>query len=174
MNRIKAVHEFGPVYDQNSRILILGSFPSVKSREQAFYYGHKQNRFWKVTSVLCNENVPETIEDKKAYLLRNGIALWDVIESCTIVGSSDSSIEDVVVNDIKGLLDKTNIREVYLNGNKAASLYRKYIYPVTGIEGIVLPSTSPANATWNTEKLIEKWQVIVPCLKGGNHESNEL
>ena len=174
MNRIKAVHEFGPVYDENSRILILGSFPSVKSREQAFYYGHKQNRFWKVTSALCNESVAETIEEKKAFLLRNRIALWDVIESCTIVGSSDSSIEDVRVNDINGLLGKTDIREIFLNGNKASALYRKYIYPVTGILGITLPSTSPANAAWSTEELIERWRVIVPCLKGDENEGNEL
>jgi len=165
MNRIKVNHEFGPLYDNDSRILILGSFPSVKSRQQAFYYDHKQNRFWKLVSDLLNEEMPMTIEEKKSMLLRNHIALWDVIESCTIIGSSDSSIEDVNVNDVAGLIRKTNIKKIYLNGNKAYDLYQKYLRNETGVEGIKLPSTSPANAACNYAKLRESWNTILEDLK---------
>lgn len=155
------VHSFEPVYDKASEILILGTLPSVKSRENNFYYGHKQNRFWKVLATLLKEPVPDTIEEKKAMLLAHRIALWDVIQSCDIKGSSDSSIKNVQPTDIGMILEKTNITRIYANGNKAGQLYKRYQFPVTGIEAMVLPSTSPANAAWSLERLCEAWQVIL-------------
>lgn len=155
------VHEFQPVWDENSRVLILGTFPSVKSREQHFYYGHPQNRFWKVTAALTKSEVPETIEEKKRLLLKNGIAVWDVIAACEITGSSDSSIRNVKANDIAGLLKKSRIRAVYANGGTAYRLYQKLCFPDTGLEAVSLPSTSPANAAWTLPKLLEAWKVIL-------------
>ena len=155
------VHSFEPVYDKASEILILGTLPYVKSRENNFYYGHKQNRFWKVLATLLKEPVPDTIEEKKAMLLARRIALWDVIQSCDIKGSSDSSIKNVQPTDIGMILEKTNITRIYANGNKAGQLYKRYQFPVTGIEAMVLPSTSPANAAWSLERLCEAWQVIL-------------
>lgn len=155
------VHSFEPVYDKASEILILGTLPSVKSRENNFYYGHKQNRFWKVLATLLKEPVPDTIEEKKAMLLARRIALWDVIQSCDIKGSSDSSIKNVQPTDIGMILEKTNITRIYANGNKAGQLYKRYQFPVTGIEAMVLPSTSPANAAWSLERLCEAWRVIL-------------
>lgn len=155
------VHSFEPVYDKASEILILGTLPSVKSRENNFYYGHKQNRFWKVLATLLKEPVPDTIEEKKAMLLAHRIALWDVIQSCDIKGSSDSSIKNVQPTDIGMILEKTNITRIYANGNKAGQLYKRYQFPVTGIEAMVLPSTSPANAAWSLERLCEAWRVIL-------------
>ena len=141
-------------------MLILGSFPSVKSREEGFFYGHPQNRFWKVTSKVFGEEIPGTVAEKKAFLLRNHIALWDVIGSCEIDGSSDSSIRNVTVNDISVILKTADIRAIYLNGKKADQYYRKYLFPDVKKEGICLPSTSPANAAWNQDRLAEAWQVI--------------
>ena len=166
------VHSFEPVYDKASEILIqigklcaliriLGTLPSVKSRENNFYYGHKQNRFWKVLATLLKEPVPHTIEEKKAMLLAHRIALWDVIQSCDIKGSSDSSIKNVQPTDIGMILEKTNITRIYANGNKAGQLYKRYQFPVTGIEAMVLPSTSPANAAWSLDRLCEAWRVIL-------------
>lgn len=155
------VHSFEPVYDKDSEILILGTLPSVKSRENNFYYGHKQNRFWKVLATLLKEPVPDTIEEKKAMLLAHRIALWDVIQSCDIKGSSDSSIKNVQPTDIGMILKKTNVTQIYANGNKAGQLYKRYQFPVTGIEATVLPSTSPANAAWSLERLCEAWRVIL-------------
>lgn len=155
------VHSFEPVYDKASVILILGTLPSVKSRENNFYYGHKQNRFWKVLATLLKEPVPDTIEEKKAMLLAHRIALWDVIQSCDIKGSSDSSIKNVQPTDIGMILEKTNITRIYANGNKAGQLYKRYQFPVTGIEAMVLPSTSPANAAWSLDRLCEAWRVIL-------------
>lgn len=155
------VHSFEPVYDKASEILILGTLPSVKSRENNFYYGHKQNRFWKVLATLLKEPVPDTIEEKKAMLLAHRIALWDVIQSCDIKGSSDSSIKNVQPTDIGMILEKTNITRIYANGNKAGQLYKRYQFPVTGIEATVLPSTSPANAAWSFDRLCEAWRVIL-------------
>lgn len=154
-------HPIPPVFDKESKILILGSFPSVKSREEGFFYGHPQNRFWKVTALVTGENVPKTVDEKKAFLLRNHIALWDVIGSCEITGSSDSSIRNVKVNDISGILNTANIKAIYLNGGKTYQYYQKYLLPVTGREGICLPSTSPANAAWNIDRLVSAWQVIL-------------
>ena len=155
------VHSFEPVYDKASEILILGTLPSVKSRENNFYYGHKQNRFWKVLATLLKEPVPDTIEEKKAMLLARRIALWDVIQSCDIKGSSDSSIKNVQPTDIGMILEKTNITRIYANGNKAGQLYKRYQFPVTGREATVLPSTSPANAAWSLERLCKAWHVIL-------------
>ena len=155
------VHSFEPVYDRASEILILGTLPSVKSRENNFYYGHKQNRFWKVLATLLKEPVPETIEEKKAMLLAHRIALWDVIQSCDIKGSSDSSIKNVQPTDIGMILEKTNMTQIYANGNKAGQLYKRYQFPITGIEATVLPSTSPANAAWSLARLCEAWKTIL-------------
>ena len=155
------VHSFEPVYDKDSEILILGTLPSVKSRENNFYYGHKQNRFWKVLATLLKEPVPETIEEKKAMLLAHRVALWDVIQSCDIKGSSDSSIKNVQPTDIGMILEKTNMTQIYANGNKAGQLYKRYQFPVTGIEATVLPSTSPANAAWSHARLCEAWKTIL-------------
>lgn len=157
----KQIHPFEPVYDEQSEILILGTFPSVKSRENAFYYGHPQNRFWKVLAALCNEDSPTTIEKKRDFLLRHHIALWDVVKSCEIKGSSDSSIQNVVSNDISALCRETSIRAVYCNGKKAKALFDRYIGKEQQIEATVLPSTSPANAAWNLERLIEEWNIII-------------
>lgn len=153
-------HPIEPVYDSASKILILGSFPSVKSREQCFFYGHKQNRFWKVTAAVFNEELPQTIEEKRAFLLRNQIAVWDVIASCDIVGSSDSSIANVTANDLSRILAAADIRQIFCNGAKSYELYCKYIEPVTGRKAIKLPSTSPANAAKSQEALVKDWQVI--------------
>ena len=154
------VHPIPPLYDKNSRILILGSFPSVKSREINFFYGHPQNRFWKVIARVLSEKTPVTIQEKKTMLLGHNIALWDVIHSCEIEGSADSTIKNVVPNDINNILENSEIKRIYVNGKKAESLYKKYIEKQTGIKAVVLPSTSPANAAWSEEKLYEAWQVI--------------
>ncbi|MDD3403326.1 MAG: DNA-deoxyinosine glycosylase [Hespellia sp.] len=154
-------HEFGPVYDVESKILILGSFPSVKSREVQFYYGHPQNRFWKLLAKLMGEELPLTIPQKKAFLLRNHIALWDVIESCSIRGSSDTSIKDVKVNDFSQILAESSITRIYANGGKAYELYVKYAEPNTGIKAVKLPSTSPANAAWSLQRLENEWRMMI-------------
>ena len=153
-------HPFGPLYDQNSRVLILGSFPSVKSREQNFYYGHPQNRFWKVIAAVFGCPVPQTIEEKKSLILSNRLALWDSIASCEITGSSDASIRNAKANDISIILENSKIERIYCNGRKSHELYRKYIEAQTGREAACLPSTSPANAQWSLEKLINAWSVI--------------
>lgn len=153
-------HEFLPVYDENSRVLVLGSFPSVKSREYGFYYGHPQNRFWKVVAAVTESPVPETIREKKQMLLSKGIAVWDVVESCEIAGSSDSSIRNVVPADIGRILKKSKIRRIYANGTTAKKLYDTWQREACGMEISLLPSTSPANAVWTLEKLIDAWRVI--------------
>lgn len=159
-NRNRVVHTFAPVWDGHSRVLILGSLPSVKSREQGFYYGHPQNRFWKVLAAVTGEEVPKTIEQKKDFLMRQRIALWDVIASCEISGSSDSSIRGVVPADVAGLLQMSAIRKVFVNGAKAGQLYDRYILPDSGIPAVRLPSTSPANAAWSFERLLTQWQRV--------------
>lgn len=150
---------FAPVYSESSRALILGTWPSPKSREMAFYYGHPQNRFWPMMAVLTGEPVParEDIETKKGLILRHGLALWDTLESCTITGASDASIRDVVPNDIASLLAKAPIEAVFCNGATAYRIYTKYLLPVSGIPAVKLPSTSPANAACRPEKLREVW-----------------
>jgi len=153
-------HEFPPLYDENSRILILGSFPSVKSRQQQFYYGHPQNRFWKILAAVTGEEEPRSIPEKRALALKHGIALWDVIESCEIRGSSDSSIRNAIPTDLSRILHTGNISTIYTNGSLANRLYMKYQYPQTGMEAVALPSTSPANAAWSFERLLTCWQQI--------------
>lgn len=154
------LHTIDPVWDKNSKVLILGSFPSVKSREEGFFYGHKQNRFWRVLASVCDCSVPENIEDKKKLLLSNNIAVWDVIHSCDIVGSSDSSIKNVVSNDIGTIIKNSKVERIFTNGKKADELYRKYIERQVGITAVCLPSTSPANAAWTLDKLCAEWQQI--------------
>ena len=153
-------HPFPPLYNKDSKILILGSFPSVKSREQMFFYGHPQNRFWKVVSAVFECDEPETVEDKKQFLLKNGIALWDVIDSCEITGSSDSSIKNVKVNDISEILKIADIRQIFVNGKTAEKYFKKYTKVQINREAICLPSTSPANAAWSVERLVERWKAI--------------
>ncbi len=153
-------HEFEPVYDEKSDILILGTFPSVKSREQNFYYGHPQNRFWKVIAGLFKEDIPQTIDEKKTLLLKHGIAVWDVVAECDIYGSSDNSITDVIPTDISIILDHAPIRKIFANGAKAYELYMKYTYPSVKKDIVKLPSTSPANAVYNMERLLNEWKRI--------------
>lgn len=154
------VHPFPPLFDENSEILILGSFPSVKSREQMFFYGHPQNRFWRVVSAVCNAEVPVTIEKKRAFLLQNKIALWDVIASCDISGSSDGSIKNVTANDLTVITDNASIRQIFVNGKAAEKYYNKYIRDTVSRDAVCLPSTSPANAAWSLDRLINAWSVI--------------
>ncbi len=156
----RVVHEISPVYDENSKILILGSFPSVKSRENKFFYGHAQNRFWKVLARVFGESVPESVEEKKAFLLKNHIAVWDVIQSCVIEGSSDSSIKEVIPNDLGCILKAADIRKIYCNGATSYRLFCKYCEPIFGRKAIKLPSTSPANASYSMERLEEQWREI--------------
>ncbi len=153
-------HPIPPLYDEFSRVLILGSFPSVKSREQQFFYGHKQNRFWRVMAQVLDCPVPVSIEQKREMLLSRHIAVWDVIAGCEITGSSDASIRNVTPNDLSEILTCADIREIYTNGGKAGQLYKKYIYPANGREAVTLPSTSPANAGYSLEKLVEAWRVL--------------
>ena len=150
---------FAPVWNETSRALILGTWPSPKSREMSFYYGYPQNRFWPMLAALTGEPVParEDVEAKKQLILRHGLALWDTLDSCTITGASDASIRDVVPNDIAGLLQKAPIRAVFCNGATAYRIYAKYLEPVSGIPAVKLPSTSPANAAWTLEKLKTAW-----------------
>lgn len=156
---MKVYHELEPVFDFQSQILILGSFPSVQSRKKQFYYGHPQNRFWRIIETLYNTTVTD-IESKKQFLLEHHIALWDVVESCEIEGSSDASIKHVKINDIQKIIQASQIKKIYANGKKAYDLYYQYVYPQTKLSCIGLPSTSPANALYSLEKLIQKWVVI--------------
>ena len=154
-------HTFEPIFDEDSKILILGSFPSVKSRENNFYYGHPQNRFWKVLARVLEVEVPQSVEKKREFLLKHKIAIWDVIESCSIIGSSDTSIKNVIVNDFIKVLEHSSIERIYVNGGKAYELYHKYAEKQTGKIAVKLPSTSPANAAWSVERLCEVWGQIL-------------
>ncbi len=157
--RVFLEHGFGPFFDEESQILILGSFPSIKSREQGFFYGHPRNRFWAVLAAVYGSETPQTITEKKCFLRMNHIALYDVIERCSIVGSSDSSIRDVVPADLGPILQKGQIgSRIFTNGKKASSLYRRFLLPITGIPACDLPSTSPANAAMNLSLLTEFWR----------------
>ena len=160
MREESVIHPIPPLYDENCKILILGSFPSVKSREAMFFYGHPQNRFWKLMAALFEEAYPQTIEEKKALVLKHHIAMWDTIRSCTITGSSDSSIKDVVPNDLSVILDNSRVERIFCNGATSYRLYMKYIYPTTGVKAVKLPSTSPANAAFNLERLLTEWSMI--------------
>ncbi len=157
-------HPIPPVYNERSKILILGSFPSVRSREIGFFYGHPRNRFWPLIAALCQESIPESVEEKTALLLRHGIALWDVAAACEIQGSADSTLTKVVPNDLSPILDDASISQIFLNGNTAAKYYFRLIQPQIQRSAILLPSTSPANATWSLERLFEAWSVIRPYI----------
>ena len=159
--RTRVTHEFPALYDRESQVLMLGSIPSPKSREMAFYYGHPQNRFWKVMAIVLGESVPETIAQKKAMLKKHHVALWDVLDSCTIVGASDTSIEDPVVNNIKGLVEKSKVTRIFCTGATAHKLYQKLCAKDVGIDAVKLPSTSPANCAVSLEKLVEAYKVIL-------------
>lgn len=176
MKRI--THPFPSFHDEKSTILILGSFPSVKSREQMFFYGHPQNRFWKVLAGVFDENfyaeenrlfaqsdiyVPQTIPEKKVFLAEHHLALWDVIAACDISGSADASIRNVVPNDLSEIIDNSPIEKIIVNGRTAEKYYKKYTEKIIGYRAICLPSTSPANAAWSVDKLIEEWG---KCLRG--------
>lgn len=158
MNRI--VHPIPPLYDNESRVLVLGSFPSVKSREGQFFYHHPQNRFWKVISSVFEEPLPLTIEEKRALLHHNHIAVWDVIQSCEITGSSDASIKNVIVNDLTPILEAAKIKRIITNGSASYQHYMRYLFPQTGMEPLKLPSTSPANAACKLEQLCDAWKEL--------------
>lgn len=154
----RVTHTFSPVFNEDSKVLILGTAPSVKSRENHFYYGHRQNRFWKVLAEVTGAKVPESIEEKKGFLLLHGIAVYDVIESCDIKGSSDSSIRNVVPANLSGILETTGQIPIFGNGGTAFRLYKKHQEKETGIPMILLPSSSPANAAWSLQRLVETWK----------------
>ncbi len=154
----RVTHPFAPVWDERSRVLILGSFPSRKSRENMFYYGHPRNRFWPVLAAVCGEAVPQTVDEKRALLLRRGIALWDVFAACEILGSGDATIRSAVPNDIASLTAKTAVRAVFANGAAAADAYRRECEDKTGLPAVRLPSTSPANAAWSLQRLTDVWR----------------
>lgn len=158
------IHTIDPVYDESSRVLILGSFPSVKSRERGFFYGHPQNRFWRTLAAVLDEAVPDTTEEKTAMLLRNHIALWDVISRCEISGSDDASIRNAEANDLSRILDTARIRRIFVNGKTAERLYKRLIEPETDVSAVLLPSTSPANARWTPDMLKEAYSVILNYL----------
>ncbi len=161
MNAGRIVHPFPPLFCGESDTLILGSFPSVKSREAMFFYGHPQNRFWKLAAMLFGEPVPETIEEKTALILNNRLALWDSIKSCTITGSSDSSVRDVVPNDLSLIFENSRVNRVFCNGALSHKMYMKYIFPETNVKAVKLPSTSPANAAFSIDRLYEHWKIIL-------------
>lgn len=158
-------HPFDPLFNEDSRVLILGSFPSVRSREQNFYYGHPRNRFWKVMATVLNCPQPQTIEAKRSLILEHHLALWDSVAVCEISGSSDSSIRSVRPNDLSVILNRCDIRRIYCNGRKSYEIYRRYIEERAGREAVLLPSTSPANARCGTEELIDRWSVITKDLQ---------
>jgi len=153
-------HPIAPVFDENSRVLVLGSFPSVKSREEMFFYGHPQNRFWRVTAAVFGAETPKTVAEKREFLLSHGIALWDVLASCEIEGSADSSIKNAVPNDLTPILSTAKIEKIFVNGKAAEKYYNKYIKNTLGCDAVCLPSTSPANAAWTLEKLTSAWRAI--------------
>ena len=166
MEKTEQTHPFPPLYNEMSRVLILGSFPSIKSREQRFFYGHPQNRFWRVLPALFGEEVPTTIEEKTSLVLRRRLALWDTVASCEIAGSSDASITNVVANDLRPILDAADIRAIFCNGGTSYKWYNKLLRDELGREAALLPSTSPANAQWTLPRLIEAWgREILPYLR---------
>ncbi len=154
------VHSIAPVFDSNSRVLILGSFPSMRSREVGFYYGHPQNRFWVTLAHVFGTEVPRSLDEKRAFLLAHGVALWDVIASCEIVGSSDASIKNAVPNDLSRILMHAPVKRIFANGATAHKLYIRHLQAATGMEAVCLPSTSPANAAWTQPRLDEAWYTV--------------
>lgn len=161
MERKTLIHTIEPVFDAHSRVLLLGTFPSPKSREMGFFYGHPQNRMWRVLSaVLGEDEVPQTVQERKQFLLNHGIAMWDVLASCSIEGAADSSIQDTQPNDLSQVFQAAQIQQVFTTGAKATELYRRYQLPVCGRDCHRLPSTSGANAAWSLERLIEAYSCI--------------
>ena len=154
-------HNFEPLYAPDSRVLLLGSMPSPKSREQGFFYGHPQNRFWRVLAAVLGQDAPQTVADKRALCLRHGIALWDVLASCDIVGASDAAIRNPVSNDLRPILQGTQVRAIFTTGGAAWKLYHQLIEPVTGMPAGKLPSTSPANAAWSAERLTAAYRAAL-------------
>ena len=165
MDYTRVIHPLAPIFDRNSRVLLLGSMPSPKSRELGFYYAHPQNRFWRVLATLYQCPIPQTVSEKRALLAHTHIALWDVIASCTLHGSSDASIRNAVPNDLSPLLHRAPIQAIFTNGATADTLYRRYLFAQTKILAVRLPSTSPANAAWSLQRLCDAWQII----RDGNH-----
>lgn len=159
------IHSIEPVFDAESRVLILGTMPSPKSREVQFYYGHPQNRFWRVLAAVLGEEVPQSVPEKKTMLLRHRIALWDVLSECEITGASDSSIRNPVANDLSVILDHAPVQAVFTTGATAWKLYTRLQKPHTGIEAVRLPSTSPANCAVKMEALTEAYKAILPWLE---------
>ena len=159
-NRIMTIHPFPPIYDHSSKTLILGSFPSVVSREVSFYYGNPRNRFWSVLSEVFGEPFPKTVKEKESLVLSRGLALWDVIKSCDITGSADGSIKNAEVNDIASFVNGSKIDRIFINGKTAAKLYDRFCSKIISVKSVVLPSTSPANAAFSLEDLVEKWKII--------------
>ncbi len=155
------VHPFPPLFDENSEILILGSLPSVKSREQMFFYGHPQNRFWPLMAMLLDEPVPRSVEEKKQLVLKHHIALWDTIYSCDIIGSGDSSIKNAVPTDLVPIVQGSKIRKIFCNGQTSWKYYHRFQERKLGIAAAALPSTSPANAAWSAERLLQAWKEIL-------------
>lgn len=160
-----SIHTIAPLFNEHCELLILGSFPSVKSREGSFFYHHPQNRFWRVMAAVLKAPLPQTIEEKRLLLLSNRVALWDVIESCEIKGSDDSSIRDVTANDLTIITGAAPIRRVFTNGGAAHRLYGRFCEDTTGLKALGLPSTSPANANYSLEALISRWSVVADALK---------
>lgn len=154
------IHPIPPFYDRSSKILILGSFPSIKTREYGFFYGHKQNRFWRVLSVVFDEEIIDDIERKKEFLLKHNIALWDSIYSCDIIGSSDSSIKNVVATDLSPIVSGSYVNKIFCNGTTSYKYFHQLSEKKLGINGIRLPSTSPANASYSLERLIDEWRIV--------------
>ena len=167
MKEEQVFHTIPPVYDETSRVLLMGTMPSPKSREAGFYDGHPQNRMWKVLGQVFGEETPMGTEARRAFLLRHHIAMWDVLAACTIRGAEDSSIADAVPNDIRPILAEAPVEKIYTTGHKAFTLYRKYLQPITGREAICLPSTSPANCRWETvDTLVEAYSVLKAAAEG--------
>ena len=169
----RIIHPIPPLFDAQCRVLILGSFPSVKSREAMFFYGHPQNRFWSLLARLFGEPIPTSVGDKKRLALTHHIALWDSIRACTVTGSSDSSIRDVEPNDLSVILDNSRVEAIFCNGALSHRMYKKYIEPVTGIRAIGLPSTSPANAAYSMDRLAAAWQTVADYAASDQGQSTE-
>ena len=170
---LRLVHPIEPVCGPDARVLILGSFPSVKSREAGFFYGHPQNRFWRVLAALYEEAVPMTTEERRAFLLLHHIALWDVLARCEITGSSDQSIREAKANDLSEILKTAPIAQIFVNGRTAEKYYNKYLLSQTGREAVCLPSTSPANASWSLDRLITAWEQVRSAAETGKNENSQ-
>ena len=160
----KVYHELEPIYDSDSKILILGSIPSVQSRKYGFYYSHPKNRFWKILSIILDEKMPLNKDEKIKLLLKHKIALWDVIKKCDINGSSDLSIKNVECNDINKIIKESKVKIIFTTGRVAKKLYDKYCFEETLVDAIYLPSTSPANCKLSDDDIITEYKKIISYL----------